>query len=83
MMPEEKHVASYEPPPDLGPQIVRFTLMRDGQQVAAAQMEQLWVADGMQQIKVKAGSAQVRAFCVPVRIFASGGRISKREIRET
>jgi dienelactone hydrolase len=53
MKPAAKHVASYHTPRDLGSQIIKFHLMRNGQQVASAQMEQLGVAEGVQQIKVE------------------------------
>jgi hypothetical protein len=53
MKPAAKHVASYRPPRDLGAQIIKFQLMRNGQQVTSAQMEQLGVAEGVQQIKVE------------------------------
>ncbi len=53
MKPEAKHVASYQAPPELGTQIIKFSLMRIGQAVASAQMEQLGVAEGVRQIKVE------------------------------
>lgn len=53
MKPAAKHVESYQAPPDLGTQIIRFSLMRNGQKVATAQMEQLGVVEGVQRIKVE------------------------------
>ena len=53
MKPQEKHVSSYQPPRDMGAQIIKFQLMRNGQQVASAQLEQLGIAEGVQQIKVE------------------------------
>jgi dienelactone hydrolase len=53
MKPAAKHVPSYRPPRDLGSQIINFRLVRRGQQVATAQMEQLGVAEGIQQIKIE------------------------------
>jgi dienelactone hydrolase len=53
MKPAAKHVPSYHTPRDLGAQIIKFQLMRNGQQVTSAQMEQLGVAEGVQQIKVE------------------------------
>ena len=38
---------------ELGTQIIKFSLMRIGQAVASAQMEQLGVAEGVRQIKVE------------------------------
>ncbi len=53
MKPAAKHVASYQPLRELGSQIIKFRLMRNGQPVASAQVEQLGVADGVQRIKVE------------------------------
>jgi dienelactone hydrolase len=53
MKPTEKHVSSYQPPKDLGPQIIQFRLVRDGQQVASARLEQLMVANGVQRIEIE------------------------------
>jgi dienelactone hydrolase len=53
MKPAAKHVPSYRSPRDLGSQIIRFGLMRNGQQVTSAQMEQLTLAEGVQRIKVE------------------------------
>jgi len=53
MKPAAKHVESYRPPRNLGSQIIRFGLMRNGQQVTSAQMEQLSLAEGVQRIKVE------------------------------
>ena len=53
MKPQEKHVSSYQPPRDQGTQIIHFRLMRNGQGVANALMEQLGIAQEVQQIKVE------------------------------
>jgi dienelactone hydrolase len=53
MKPAAKHVSSYRSPRDLGSQIIRFGLVRNGQQVTSAQMEQLTLAEGVQRIKVE------------------------------
>jgi dienelactone hydrolase len=53
MKPAAKHVASYQAPRDLGSQTIQFRLIRNGQPVASAQMEQLGVAEGVQRIKVE------------------------------
>ena len=53
MKPEAKPATAYEAPRDLGSQIIKFQLMRNGQQAASAQMEQLGVAEGVQQIKLE------------------------------
>ncbi len=52
MQPNEKHVPSYQAPRELGPQVIEFHLVRKGQQVAGAQMQQLAVADGLQRITI-------------------------------
>lgn len=53
MQPNAKHEASYQPPRDLGSQEIDFQLIRNGQQVASARMEQLAVDDGIRQIIIK------------------------------
>jgi dienelactone hydrolase len=52
MMPAAPHIAAYRSPRDLSPQIIDFHLMRDGKQIATAQLEQLRVADGVRSINV-------------------------------
>ena len=52
MKPDAKHVPSYRPQQDLGAQVIKFQLIRKGQPVANAQMEQLSVADGVRRITV-------------------------------
>ena len=53
MRPEDKHVASYQPPRGLGVQTISLHLVRNGQPVASAQLEQLGVAEGVEQIKLE------------------------------
>jgi dienelactone hydrolase len=53
MKPKEKHVSSYRPPQDFSPQIIEFQLVRSGQQVANARLEQLMVAKGVQRKEVE------------------------------
>ena len=52
MMPTDKHTISYTPPANLAPQSIEFRLVRDGKAVSTARLEQLRLADGIQQIKV-------------------------------
>ena len=52
MKPDAKHVASYQGERDLGLQMIEFQLIRNGQQVASAQMQQLAVGDGIRRINV-------------------------------
>ncbi len=53
MKPEEKHVESYASPKEMGAQTIRFQLLKKGQAVGSAQLEQRWMAEGVQQIKVE------------------------------
>ena len=56
MTPAEKNVTLYQGPRDLGPQTIRFTLLRKEREVSSAQLEQAIVADGVQRIPVHEGS---------------------------
>lgn len=53
MMPTAKEVTMYQPVKDLGPQRVEFGLVRQGEQVSSARLEQLIVAEGVQRISVR------------------------------
>jgi dienelactone hydrolase len=53
MKPAEKHVAAYRPPRDLGTQVTEFRLVRNGQPVAKARLEQLMMAQGVKQITLE------------------------------
>lgn len=53
MKPDDKHVSRYVPPHDLEVQIIEFKLMKNGNQVSSAQLEQRMVAEGVRQIKVE------------------------------
>jgi dienelactone hydrolase len=53
MMPTDKHVEAYLPPKDLGPQTIKFVLLRNNVKAAEATLVQLNLADGVQQIKVE------------------------------
>ena len=53
MKPREKHTLAYTPPPDLAPQSIEFRLVRDGAEVSTTRLEQLRLANGVQQIKVQ------------------------------
>ena len=53
MMPAEKKVVSYVSPHELQPQVINFGLMRNGQQVSTAQLEQLQIAYDIRRITVK------------------------------
>ncbi len=53
MKPKEGHVVTYQSPRDQDSQIIKFRLLQKDHPVAAAQLEQLTVADGVRQIKVE------------------------------
>jgi dienelactone hydrolase len=53
MKPNEKHVAAYRSPRDLGTQVIQFRLISNGQQVANARLEQMMVAKGVHRTKVE------------------------------
>lgn len=53
MMPRAKHVNSYDSPRELGPQLISFSLVRKGNTVATAQLEQLMVADDVHRLTIK------------------------------
>jgi len=53
MRPATKHIAVYRPPRDLASQTVRFTLIRNGKQVASAQIEQLGIAEGVRRVRLE------------------------------
>jgi len=52
MRPEAKDVHIYEAPHQLGSQIVRFHLLQDGKEIASAQLEQMILREGVQQVHV-------------------------------
>lgn len=52
MMPAAEHVAAYRSPSDLSPQFIDFALLRDGRQLASAQLDQLRIADGVHSVNV-------------------------------
>jgi len=53
MKPNGKHVGSYRAEKDLGAQMISFQLLRNGQKVASAQLEQLGVSDGVKRINIE------------------------------
>jgi dienelactone hydrolase len=55
MLPAAKNVATYTPVRDQAPQPIGFQLLRKGQPVANAQLEQVFVADGVTRIPVHDG----------------------------
>jgi dienelactone hydrolase len=55
MMPEAKGVARYQPPRNLGSQTIELRLLRGGERVASARLEQIAIADGVERIPVGDG----------------------------
>jgi dienelactone hydrolase len=53
MKPEDKAVTRYQPPRDLGTQIIEFKLLDAGRPVASALLGQRTVEEGVRQIKVE------------------------------
>jgi len=53
MKPTGKHTLAYTPPLDLAPQSIEFRLARNGAEISTARLEQLRLAEGVQQIKVQ------------------------------
>jgi len=52
MTPASKGVGIYRPPKDQGPQQIHFKLLRDGQTIATAQLEQRTMGEGVREVKV-------------------------------
>jgi dienelactone hydrolase len=55
MLPAEKRVALYQPPRNFAPQTIEFRLMRKGEAVSTAQLEQVFLAEGEQRLALKEG----------------------------
>ena len=53
MKPTGKNVNIYEHPKDFGPQTIRFELMRHGEAVSKAELEQVRLSDGVRRVKVE------------------------------
>ena len=54
MKPDAKGVHMYQPPRGLGPQTTTFHLIVDGKPLATAQLQQMAIADGVQQVQLPA-----------------------------
>jgi dienelactone hydrolase len=65
MTPVNQDAALYQTPRSLGPQIVRFHLLRQGQEVSSAQLEQMMVADGVERMPVHDGALRGVYFAPP------------------
>ncbi len=56
MRPLEKTVAMYQAPRSLGPQTIELQLMRKGERISTARLEQVTISEGVQQIPVRDGT---------------------------
>ena len=65
MMPEDKHVAAYQSPRDLGAQVIDFRLLRKNEALATARLEQLSVAEGVERIPLHEGDLRGVLFVPP------------------
>jgi dienelactone hydrolase len=52
LRPTAKNVTIYRPPANFGPQSIEFRLLRNAANVATARLQQIRIADGVQQIKL-------------------------------
>jgi dienelactone hydrolase len=53
MKPKSKQAGMYRAPKELAPQLIDFLLLREGQQIASAKLQQLFLADGVHWEKVE------------------------------
>jgi hypothetical protein len=52
MRPTAKNVTIYRPPANFGPQSIEFRLLKNGTKVASARLQQIRIAEDVQQIKL-------------------------------
>jgi dienelactone hydrolase len=65
MMPSEHKTARYQPPRNFGPQTIEFRLMRGNAQLAAASMQQIPIAEGVERVTVHDGALRGTLFLPP------------------
>jgi dienelactone hydrolase len=53
MLPVDKHAIRYQPPSNLSVQHIRFQLIRNSQQIASTQLEQVRLAEGVRQVRLE------------------------------
>jgi len=56
MLPSMKNVSAYTPIRNQGSQLIDFQLLRKGQQIGRAQLEQIFLGDGVMRIPVREGA---------------------------
>jgi dienelactone hydrolase len=65
MRPVSNTIGRYRPPPAFGVQTIEFQLMRGRQQLAVASLEQVSIAEGVQQITLRDGALRGTLFLPP------------------
>ena len=65
MMPRSRKEGRYRPPPRFEPQPIEFHLLRKGAEIAAAQLDQLAIAEDVQRIAVHDGDLRGVLFLPP------------------
>ncbi len=65
MMPVSKKIGRYRPPPAFGVQTIEFQLMRGKEQLAAASLEQVSIAPGVEQVTLRDGALRGTLFLPP------------------
>jgi len=65
MMPASREAARYQPPRDFGAQTIELRLMRGKDQLAAASMRQIPIADGVERIALHDGDLRGTLFLPP------------------
>jgi dienelactone hydrolase len=65
MLPASRKASRYQPPRAFGPQTIEFRLLRGGKELAAARMEQISMAEGVQRVIVHDGALRGVLFLPP------------------
>jgi dienelactone hydrolase len=65
MMPSSRKSSRYQPPRDFGVQTIEFRLMRGKEQLAAARLEQLAMAEGVERVMLHDGGLRGALFLPP------------------
>lgn len=62
MTPSSRNLGRYVPPKKLAPQTIEFHLERGKNEIAAAKLEQVFIADGIERVELHEGSLRGRLF---------------------
>ena len=65
MMPHSRKESRYQPPKAFAPQTIEFQLIRKGEQLATARLEQMAIVEGVQRIRVHDGDLRGWLFLPP------------------